>query len=104
MFSSGARDVVCVASGDRNFTGDVFAICSTTLLECCSVRLTRCDVCVCCVEWRQVRPDVAFSRHAFVHLRRFMRLKPSNMSARATDVNADQSLACATRAMNMFLT
>ena len=61
-------------------------------------------MCVCCVEWRQVRPDLTFSRHAFVHLRRFMRLKPSNMSAHAADVNAEQSLACATRAMKMFLT
>ena len=61
-------------------------------------------MCVCCVEWRQMRADVAFSRHALVHLRRFMQLEPSNMSAHAADVNAEQSLACEARAMNMFLT
>ena len=61
-------------------------------------------MCVCCVEWRQLRPDVAFARHACVRLRRFMRLKPSNISANGVDENADQSLACVTRVINMFLT
>ena len=61
-------------------------------------------MCVCCVEWRQLRPDVAFSRHECVRLRRFMRLKPSNKSANGAGVNAAQSLASATRVINMFLT
>ena len=37
-------------------------ICVTSVLECCSVRLMRCDVCELC-GWRQLRPEVAFSRH-----------------------------------------
>ena len=78
-------------------------ICCTSVLECCSVRLMRCDVCELC-GWRQVRPGVRFSRHECVHLRRFMRLKPSNISINGADVDAEQCLACAMRAINMFLT
>ena len=63
----------------------------------------RFDVCELC-GWRHVRPDVPFSRDECVHFRRFMRLKPFNMSANGADVDAEQCLACATRAINMFLT
>ena len=66
------------------------------------MRLMRCDVCELC-GWRQLRPEVAFSRRECVHLRRSMWLKPSNISANGADVDAEQCLACATRAINMFL-
>ena len=67
------------------------------------MRLMRFDGCELC-GWRQVRPDVAFSRHECVHLRRFMRLKPSNITVKGADVDAEQCLPCATRVINVFLT
>ena len=45
-----------------------------------------------------------FSDHECVHLRRFMRLKPGNISANGADVDEEQSFACAARAIYMFLT
>ena len=64
----------------------------------------RCDVCVLCggaSAAARCRVFASWMRAlASVHAVE----RPSNISANGVDENADQSLACATRAINMFLT
>ena len=98
MFVWCARCCLC-GQRDRNLSGDVFAICSTTLLECCSVRLTRCDVCVLC----GVASGAARCRIFASCVRAFASVHAVETLQR---VGTRRRRKCRTipRAMNMFLT